>query len=535
MRRVIFAQRPRTALEGFMASTYQLKQHAQQRLDAELGTIYREGSLKVALVYPSPYRLGMSSLGFQTIYRLLNDRPDTVCERSFLPDDPEQYRRSRTPLFTYESGRPVGDADVIAFSVAYETEVIGLLDCFDLAGIPLWASQRQEEGDWPLVIIGGPLTFSNPLPVSPFADVVVMGEGEELIGHILSWYRDAQDRERFLEDVALLPGVYVPSVHGEVLRPVAQANDDFLPAYSPIITAETELSNMHLVENARGCHRGCTFCVMRRSTNMGMRAIEPERVLGTIPDHAKRVGLVGAATTDHPKINEIMRAIIDSGREVGLSSLRADRLNDEFIALLAAGGAKTLTVASDGSSERMRKVAQKHIKEKHLIEAAHLVKRHNLKLLKLYMVIAYPEETMDDIEEMIRFVGELSKICNVALGMSPLVAKKNTPLDGVPFEDQKSLEAKIKRVHKALGRRVDIRATSVRWAWIEYQLAQGGWDMAKVSELAWRGGGSWKAWKDALEAVDTKPAPLHKPCDDRLRPGAQLTPEIKQELNLSAT
>lgn len=515
-----------------MSSTYQLKQQTQQRLDAELGTIYREGSLRVALVYPSPYRLGMSSLGFQTIYRLLNDRPDTVCERSFLPDDPEQYRRTRTPLFTYESQRPVGDSDVIAFSVAYETEVIGLLDCFELSGIPLWAHERTDQ-QWPLVIIGGPLTFSNPLPVSPFADVVVMGEGEELIGHILSWYKDSDNRQNFLRDVALLPGVYVPSIHGEQLRGVAQSNDDFLPAYSPIITADTELSNMHLVENARGCHRGCTFCVMRRSTNQGMRAIAPERVLATIPDHATRVGLVGAATTDHPKILDIMRSIVDSGREVSLSSLRADRLNDEFMGLLARGGARTLTVASDGSSERMRKIAQKHIKDKHLIHAAELVKRHKFKQLKLYMVIAYPEETMDDIEEMITFVTELSKICSVALGMSPLVAKKNTPLDGVPFEDQKSLEAKIKRVHKALGRRVDIRATSVRWSWIEYQLAQGGWDMAKVSEQAWKGGGTWRAWKDAIDQTEATPAPLHRPCDDRLRPGAQLTDEIKQELGIS--
>ena len=514
-----------------MSSTFQLKQQAKQRLQAEQGTIYREGTSRVALVYPSPYRIGMSSLGYQTIYRLLNERPDTVCERSFLPDDPELYRRSRTPLFTYESQRPVSDADVVAFSVAYETEVVGLLECFELAGIPRWASERQGQ-PWPLIIIGGPLTFSNPLPVAPFADVMVMGEGEELIGHLLSWYRDADSRERFLQDAALLPGVYVPSVHGEVLKPVAQANDDLLPAFSPIITAETELSNMHLVENARGCHRGCTFCVMRRSTNGGMRAVAPERVLATIPDHARRVGLVGAATTDHPKIIEIMRAIVDGGREVGLSSLRADRLNDEFMELLARGGARTLTVASDGSSERMRKIAQKHIKEKHLLEAAHLVKRHKMKLLKLYMVIAYPEETMDDIEEMIRFVGELSKICPVALGMSPLVAKKNTPLDGVPFEDQRALEAKIKRVHKALGRTVDIRATSVRWAWIEYQLAQGGWDMARASELAWRGGGTWKAWRDAIDAVDARPAPLHKPCDDRLRPGAQITEQVRQQLGL---
>ena len=503
-----------------MASSYELKKQVERLLDDEIGTIYTEGPVRVALVYPSPYRLGMSSLGFQTIYRQLNERKDVSCERSFLPDDPDAYRSSRTPLFTFESKYPVGDADIVAMSVAYETEVLGMLDCLELSGLPLLASERSDRD--PLLILGGPLTFSNPLPVAPFADVIVMGEGDELIGVLIDWYKDSTNRDIFLRDVALLPGVYVPSIHGEVFRQVAQANDKFLPAYSPIITPNTELSNMHLVENARGCHRGCTFCVMRRTTNMGMRTVAPEVVLATIPDHAKRVGLVGAATTDHPQIKEIMRPIVESGRELGLSSLRADRLDDEFVGLLARGGARTLTVASDGSSQRMRDFAKKNIKEKHLLRAAELVRDSDLKLLKLYMVIAYPGETMEDMDEMCDFLLELSKICKVALGMSPLVAKKNTPLDGAPFEDAKSLEAKIKHVHKRLGRRVDIRSTSVRWAWIEYQLAQGGWDMADVALAAREGGGSYGAWKRAIKKSGATPAPIRKPTSNKLSPGATL-------------
>lgn len=515
-----------------MAKRYSIKQDIERRLSQEKGTIYKDAPFRVALVYPSPYRLGMSSLGFQSIYRILNDKPGVCCERSFLPDDVDAHQQARTPLLTYESARPVSDFDVMAFSVAYETEVMGLLDCLSLSGVAFRAEARTTRD--PLIIFGGPLTFSNPLPVAPFADVIVMGEGEELIGHLLDWYQDAETREQFLRDVALLPGVYVPSIHGEQLRPVAQANDAFLPAYSPIITPDTELSNMHLVENARGCHRGCTFCVMRRSTNMGMRTVEPQTVLKTIPDYATRVGLVGAATTDHPKLLDIVAPIVESGREIGLSSLRADRLTDDFVMLMKQGGVKTLTVASDGSSERMRKIAKKHIKEKHLIRAAELVKKHGLKQLKLYMVIAYPEETMEDIEEMIRFVGELSKICKVALGMSPLVAKKNTPLDGAPFEDEKQLEAKIKRVHKALGRRVDIRSTSVRWAWIEYQLAQGGFDMADVAEHVWQTRRGYRDWKNAVKQFEPQTAELRKPVDNRLRPGAlwddSLVPKITPTL-----
>lgn len=502
-----------------MRTRWDIEQEVDELLDDEIGTVYKDAPIRVALVYPSPYRVGMSSLGYQTIYRRLNQRDDVACERAFLPDEPDDYRRTRTPLFTFESKMPVDSADIIAFSVAYETEIVGVLECLDLAGIPLRAEDRGE--GWPLILFGGPLTFSNPLPVAPFCDAMVMGEGEQLVDLVVDRWKSAQARAPFLEDLAEVPGMYVPHIHGEALRLVAQVTDDHLPAHSAIITPNTELTNMHLVENARGCHRGCTFCVMRRTTNGGMRVVSPEDVLETIPEHAKRVGLVGAATSDHPQILEILASIVDSGREVGLSSLRADRLGPEFVELLARGGVRTLTVASDGSSARMRKVARKGIKDVHLRRCAELVREFGLKQLKLYMVIGYPEETLEDIEEMIEFVGELSTICDVALGMSPLVAKKNTPLDGAPFESN-ALKQKIKAVHKGLGRSVDIRSTSVRWAWIEYQLAQGGWDMADAAEEAWREGASYSAWKGAVKAHQRGRAEMRMPPDDRVRSGALL-------------
>ncbi len=506
-----------------MTTSYELKREVEELLADESGTIFKDAPHRVALVYPSPYRIGMSSLGYQSIYRQLNAREDVVCERSFLPDEPDHYRESNTPLFTYESETPVGDCDVLGFSVSYELEIIGLLTCLELSGIPLRHNDRGQ--NWPLIIVGGPITFSNPLPLGPFSDVIVMGEGEELIHLLIDWWKDYDDREKYLQDVALLPGIYVPSIHGEILRPVAQARNEYLPAYSPILTANTELSSMHLVENARGCHRGCSFCVMRRTTNGGMRTVSPERVLATIPDNAPKVGLVGAATSDHPKILDIMGAIVDGGRQVSLSSLRADRLNHDFVSILARGGARTLTVASDGTSQRMRDFAQKGIKEKHLRHCAELVRDNDMRLLKLYMVFAYPGETMDDIDEMIEFLRELSSICNVALGMSPLVAKKNTPLDGVPFEEKKLIQSKIKHLHKELSGVVDIRSTSARWSWIDYEMSQGGFDMADAAEEAYRNGARFGAWKRAIKKHKKKSAPIAKP-GNRLRKGAILSEEL---------
>ncbi len=502
-----------------MAKQHEIETQIDDRLNDEIGTIYKTAPYRVCLLYPSPYRIGMSSLGFQSLYRALNASDSIVCERAFLPDDTDHFRAARKPLFTYESKTYVSEVDIIGVSLSYELEVLGLIETLELAGIPCRATDRSKRS-WPLILIGGPITFANPLPIAPFADIMILGEADELIHIVCAMWFEAKDRASFYEKAATLPGVYIPHIHGEKLVPIAQSRDDLLPAYSVITTPNTELSNMHLVENARGCHRGCTFCVMRRTTNGGMRTFDPERVLSTIPDHAKRVGLVGAATMDHPKIKEIVRSIVDSGREIGLSSLRADRLDDEFVEMLAKGGVRTLTVASDGASERMRKIAKKHIKEKHLRHAAELVARHGLKQLKLYMVFGYPEETEDDIHEMVEFVGELSTICKVALGMSPLVAKKRTPLDGEPFEDKKSLEKKIRIVHQGLGKSVDIRSTSVRWAWVEYQISQGGWDMADVAEAVYADGGGFAAWKRAIKKHKKTVVNITRPIDDRIRPGA---------------
>lgn len=479
-----------------MTSAHELRARVDALLADERGTIRKTATFRAAMLYPSPYRAGMSSLGFQVIYREVNDRPDWVAERAFFPDEPEDYRSSRTPLFTFESKFRVSEADVIAVSFAYELEVGGLLESLDIAGVPVRAVNRTEHD--PLVIIGGPLTFSNPVPIGPFADVVVMGEGEELIHAVLDLVEEASDRDGLLSDLAKVPHVWVPAVHGERLLPVAKVSPNKLPAYSTILTPHTELSDMHLVEAERGCHRKCSFCVMRRSTNDGMRLGEVERVLATIPGDAPRVGLVGAAVSDHPRLKEIVGSIVGSGRGIGLSSLRADRLDDELVALLKEGGYRTLTVASDGASERLRVSLQKAIREKHLFHAAELVATHGLRHLKVYMMVGVPGETDDDVDELIRFGQEIGGICSVALGIAPFVAKRNTPMDRLPFAGVKDVDRTLKRIQRALRGRVDVRSTSARWAWVEWCLAQGGFDMADAAEAAWRGGGSFGAWKTAI-------------------------------------
>jgi radical SAM superfamily enzyme YgiQ (UPF0313 family) len=474
-----------------------------QRLSDEKGTIYPQADLRIALCYPSPYHVGMSSLGFQTMYRLLNAMPGVAAERAFLPDDVDLARKQREMLCTYESNHPVAEFPIVAFSLAYELELAGLVHCLDMAGIPVLASERDgHDRRFPLIVVGGPLTFSNPVPAGPMADVIVMGEAEDAVSTLVNLYRESGDKTKLLAALDKQPGFFVPSLRGETPPPVLAANLSHLPAYSQIITPHTELADMFLVEAARGCSRNCTYCVMRRSTNGGMRKVEQEQILPKIPEHARRVGLVGAAVTDHPRLPALLRALIDSGRHIGVSSLRADRLNDELVGLLAAGGYRTLTTASDGASQQMRDRIQRGTSEENLRNAARLCKAHGMSALKLYMMLGVPGETMADIEDLIRFALELAQIApRLVITVAPFVAKRNTPLDRSPFEDIAILDAKLARLRAGLRGRVKLMGESPKWAWIEYRLAQGGFAEGRAAIEAARAGGGFGVWKSALTEV----------------------------------
>jgi radical SAM superfamily enzyme YgiQ (UPF0313 family) len=485
--------------------SYSLRAQIRARRADEQGALRREAPRRLALVYPSPYHVGMSSLGYQTIYRLINEQPGWACERSFLPDDVAAFREARLPLYTYESESNVGDFPVVAFSIAYELELTGLADCLELSGVPALAEERGPEH--PLVVAGGPITFSNPLPAGPFVDVMVIGEAEELVPELLDAIAAEPDRARLLETLAERPGLWVPAIHRERLTKVAACDNALLPARSQVITPHTELRSMFLVEPERGCSRGCTYCVMRRSTNGGMRLVAPEVIDRLIPEQARRVGLVGAAVTDHPKIRQIVRKLVDAGRQVGISSLRADRLDDELVGLLARGGYRTLTTASDGASERLRVAIERKTKEKHLLRAAELARAHGMRTLKLYEMVGLPGESDDDIDELVRFARELSQIVPIALGVAPFVAKRNTPLDGAPFggiagasaqEGIRTVENRLERLRLGLRGAAEVRPTSARWAWVEYLLAQGGMEAGRRALVAHRAGGSFADWKRAF-------------------------------------
>lgn len=484
------------------------REKVRSRLETEIGAIRKQGAYQVALVYPSPYATGMSSLGYQRIYRALQEAPGLGVERAFLDDD----AKPGTPhpqLLTYESLRPVSDFPIFAVSVAYELEIAGLVQVLEGAAIPIFGEDRDERH--PIVLAGGPLTFSNPTPLSPFCDAVILGEAEALVIDVVRTIESTGTRADKLAALAKLPHVWVPSIHGEHLPSLSQCDDELLPAWGPIRAEQTELSSMFLIETSRGCSRGCTYCVMRRSTNGGMRIVPMEKILGLIPEDAKRVGLVGAAVSDHPKIVDIVRTLTERGCEVGLSSLRPDKLKLEFVHALKAAGYRTLTTAMDGPSERVRKQLDRRAEIRHLQLAAENARAVKMDRMKLYLMLGLPGETDDDIDECVRFTTELSKIVPIALGIAPFCPKKNTPLVDAPFAGIELVDHRLDRLRRGLRGRADVRSTSAKWAWVEAVLAKGGDAAGRAVADAVHDGGSFAAYRRALAPLDAPAKPNRLP------------------------
>ena len=479
----------------------ELRAELGRRRALERGIPFPRARERVAMAYPSPYRAGMSSLGFQWIASILAEAGFGV-ERVFLPDDVEAWAKARLAPLSMESETPLAQFPLVAVSVAYELELAGLVQLLQLAGIP--PLRRDRGPGHPQVLIGGPLTFSNPLPCAPFADAMIFGEGDDVVVPAVAGFFDSGR----LDHVAALPGGWTPEV-GAATVPVARADDTRLPARSRLWTREAELTDMFLLEGERGCHRACTFCVMRRSTNGGMRLVTPERLLDLVPAEAPRVGLVGAAISDHPQLVPLLERIVESGRGVGISSLRADRvaLKPDIPRLLRKGGYQTLTVASDAASQRLRRELQKGTTEGHLLACAEAAREHEFRTLKVYMMLGLPGETDADLDELVAFTRRLAAIHPVALGIAPFVPKFNTPLDRAEFAGIKVVEGRLDRLRAGLkGTRAEVRPTSARWAWVEARLAQGGPLAGEAVLRAVAGGGSFAAWKSALgEAGEESP------------------------------
>ena len=463
---------------------------AKNRLSREQGTIIKDwgGRIPIALIYPNSYYVGMSSLGIHAIYALLNSRREVVCERAFWERENEGQS---VPPFALESQRPLSDFAVLAFSVTYELDYFNVVQVLKESGIPLYAADRDE--GYPLVIAGGPCITANPMPLSPFFDCLCIGEAEPILSAMVPVLSEGigDRRHKLLKALASLPGVYVPQqyIRGPVVRQW-EVNLDEFPVTSTVLTPFTELGNLFLIEAERGCNWGCRFCLVSNAFRpMRFRSIDTLRTQAKLGlRYRERLGLVGPSVSDHPQIEELLTVLQGLGAELSVSSLRIKPLSPVLLGEIAKAGAKTIALAPEAGSERLRQVIRKGFSEDDILAAVDKVARQSIKQLKLYFMIGLPSETDDDIEEIARLTLNCKDIldrqkngCRITLSIAPFVPKAGTPFQWLPMESLRKISNRLSRLKRSLQPKgINIRAESPAWSQVQGVLARGDTRLAEV-------------------------------------------------------
>jgi len=480
---------------------------AKRRLAREQGTIIKDwgGRVPIALIYPNSYYVGMSNLGVHAIYSLLNSHGKVVCERAFWEKD-NNIRQS--PPLSLESQRPLSHFAVVAFSITYEVDYFNVVNILKASGIPLYAADRDERH--PVVIAGGSCIMANPLPLSPFFDCLCIGEAEPILPVILPILSEGigGKRDELLTALASLPGIYVPQYYSgtPVVRQWAVNLDDF-PTTTTIITPDTELGGLYLIEVERGCHWGCRFCLVNSAFRpMRYRSIDSliaQAELGL--NYRKRLGLVGPAVSDHPQIEELVARLHQMGAELSVSSLRVRPLSRIVLREVAKGGAQTIALAPEAGSQRLRQVIKKGISEYDILEAVSKVAELRIRQLKLYFMIGLPSETDEDIEEIISLTLRCKGIidrqqsgCRIVLSIAPFVPKAGTPFQWLPMAPLPTLKHRLSLLKgKLLPKGVKVKGESPAWSQVQGVLARGDIELAEV--LANVEQVSLSGWRQAVE------------------------------------
>ncbi|MBW2090507.1 MAG: radical SAM protein [Deltaproteobacteria bacterium] len=490
--------------------------HHQKLLDQERGTIVKDwgGKIPVALAFANTYYAGMSNLGFHAVYGLFNAYDDVVCERFFLPEKKlmAEYGRTETPLLSLESNRPMTDFELVAFSLSYENDYPNVLKILSMARLA-WRSADREEGD-PFILAGGITVRLNPEPLADFMDLILLGDGELLVPDLLRVWREVRSEplpktERLLHLARSMTGAYAPAFYEAALDSQGRLKA-FEPIYeglpakvttsrvpqlkkpaltTQILTSQTEFTSTRLIEIGRGCGRGCRFCLAGFEYRPP-RLLTAEDILDSLDTplgpEPERVGLVGPAVGDHPEITEIVQALTDQGREVTVSSLRVDMLNAELVEALVRGGLKSIAIAPEVGSERMRAFINKGLSEAQILDGVQLLAEGGMKKVKLYFMIGLPTETVEDVraitdlvkkikDRLLRHTRNKKLLPELTLTISSFVPKASTPFQAAPMAEVKELKTKIKIIRNGLRgiRGLRIHFDVPKWAYLQAILSRG--------------------------------------------------------------
>lgn len=512
--------------------SWQQRERALDTLSKEVGYIRKPhgGRLRIALAFPNTYWVGMSNLGFQTVYRLFNDRPDIVCERVFLPPKQELAAQlaAGTPLVTLESQTPVNEFDVFAFSVSFEWDYVNILTLLRLAGIKRYATERTARD--PLILVGGAVTFVNPEPLAPFADVIAAGEAEVLIPSLDRAFRESTGRDELLRALTQERGFYIPSFYEPrynesgllmeyvplpgtnapvpVRKAALKVTDAVDPPATGIFTPDTEFGSRFLIEVVRGCANLCRFC-WAGYNYLPVRSFPADRILElarNAREHASRVGLVSIALCDHPEIERILSSLLEMGYQISPASLRLDDLTDPIVKMLHDSGERSITIAPEAGSDRMRRVINKTVTNDEILDRADLIFRNGIENLKLYYMIGLPTETDEDLvgirdltvqlrDIMMKYAKPKGRVGKIVGSVNPLIPKPGTAYQWLPMEDPAVTDKKIKRLRSLMAGidNVYFNIKSERHSYYQALLSLGDRRVAPAIEAAERNGQDWRA------------------------------------------
>jgi radical SAM superfamily enzyme YgiQ (UPF0313 family) len=510
----------------------QPRERARDTLSREVGFVRKPhgGRLRVALVFPNTYFVGMSSLGFQTVYRLFNEIDDVVCERVFLPPKQELQEQlaSGTPLVTLESQTPVGEFDVVAFSVSFEWDYTNVVSMLRLAKLPVRAAGRNSRH--PLVVIGGAVTFVNPEPLALFADVIAAGEGELLVPALVEGFRQASDRRDLLMRLAGERGFYIPSFYdvryaddgtiagfdpvpgsnapAVVKKAAVKSTERLDPPVTSIFTPDTEFGSRFLVEVVRGCANLCRFC-WAGYNYLPVRAFPADRILElarAAKPYSSKAGLVSIALCDHPEIERILTGLLEMGYSISPASLRLDDLTPPIIDLLRRSGEKSITIAPEAGSDRLRRVINKTVTTEEILHATEVIFAGGMDNLKLYYMIGLPTERDEDLEAirdltvqmreiMLKHGRSRGRLGRIIASVNPLIPKPGTAYQWLPMEDPALTDRKAKRLRQLVAGldNVYFNIKSERHSYYQALMSLGDRRVAPAIEAAERNGGNWRA------------------------------------------
>ena len=499
------------------------------------------GKISVALVYPNVYRVGMSNLGFQVVYALLNRRQDVVAERFFLPDDQAMSlaTESGKGLVSIESLSPLRKFDLVAFSLSFENDYPNILKILDLGKIPLLSEERGDSH--PLVMAGGINTFLNPEPLAPFFDLFLLGEAEGFLDAFMDRFRDLKeslsDRDKLIGSLARETAVYAPRfyrceynedgtlesrhvIEASVPEKILVGRSDqksFSVRKSTILAQNTEFADRVLVELSRGCGRSCRFCaagyVYRPPRFHEEAALIP--VLEEVLDRGEPLGLMSACVSDVPGIENLTRLITERGGRFSVSSLRADSLTPVMVEHLWKTGQRSIAIAPEAGSERLRRVINKHLGREQIIDAVRMIAKTGDFSLRLYFLIGLPTETRDDVNEILALVKGLKhhmvkesatrgRIRQIKLSVNCFIPKPFTPFQWFPMEDVSVLKEKQRWLKKALAKEGGVRVSFdvPKWAYLQTLMSMGD---RRVSSLLLAAHSHGEDWKKTFRNSDLNP------------------------------